>query len=77
MREIDHYQLLVVKNMVDDKYSGADLTKTDATLQAELAKFKEINKQVHGVLLHEELNQRQSINNEFLHPKNLKVKSSW
>ena len=54
--EIDHYQMLVLKNMVDDRYS--DQTQLEALLEADMLRFKEVNKQVQGFLLLEELNQR-------------------
>ena len=56
--EINHYQILVLKNMVDDKYSSTDLMKQEALLEADLLKFKEVNKQVQSFLLLEEINQR-------------------
>ena len=56
--EINHYQILVLKNMVDDKYSADHLVQLEALLEADLLKFKEVNKQVQGFLLLEEINQR-------------------
>ena len=56
--EINHYQILVLKNMVDDKYSADHLVQLEAFLEADLLKFKEVNKQVQGFLLLEEINQR-------------------
>ena len=43
--EINHYQVLVLKNLVTDKYA-AEKTQLETQMEADLLKFSELNKQV-------------------------------
>ena len=44
--EINHYQVLVLKYLVDDKFDEAKFEQLDSSIEAELQKSKELNKQV-------------------------------
>ena len=43
--EVNHYQILVLKNLVDDKYGDeAKLEQLDAQIEADLIKHTELNR---------------------------------
>jgi len=43
--EINHYQVLVLKNLATDKYA-AEKTQQETQIEADLLKFSDLNKQV-------------------------------
>ena len=54
--EINHYQILVLKNMVDDKYADeAKLALLNAQIEADVLKYGELHKQVVSAHVLEEL----------------------
>lgn len=54
--EINHYQILVLKNMVDDKYADeAKFTQLDAQIEADVLKYGELHKEVVSAHVLEEL----------------------
>ena len=62
IEEVNHYQILVLKNLVDDKYG--DDTKFEqlgALIEADLIKHGELNRQVQSAQILEELSIRNAV----------------
>ena len=60
--EVNHYQILVLKNLVDEKYSDqAKFEQLDAQIEADLIKHGELNRQLQSAQILEELSIRNAI----------------
>ena len=55
--DIDQYQILVLKNLIDDKYKDK-LEQVDAQIESEIDKHTELNKQLKSAHLLEELSRK-------------------